>query len=220
MPSGPAASKSAHIRLATRPRAPATSMATAPAMCSGSTRRPATPTCGKSWTGTGAEAPRSDCIQRDGPRPASAILTGMAPTMSCGSTQRPATLTSGWSRTAAGPRVSISATNPLGWSPAGIGDFDHNGTADILWREGGDQPRRGVAVVEWLAEPRDGSIREQQIVLTEDRDFGRLVYASAVPAHESHPAPISYEHARLLPVRSCRIRCQPRRPDRRTVRGH
>ena len=27
------------------------------------------------------------------------------------------------------------------------------------------------------------SVREQRIVLTEDRDFGRLVYASAVPAH-------------------------------------
>ena len=27
------------------------------------------------------------------------------------------------------------------------------------------------------------SIREQRIVVTEDRDFGRLVYASAMPAH-------------------------------------
>ena len=28
-------------------------------------------------------------------------------------------------------------SHPLGWSPAGIGDFDHNGVSDILWYQAG-----------------------------------------------------------------------------------
>jgi hypothetical protein len=26
-------------------------------------------------------------------------------------------------------------SHPLGWEPAGIGDFDNNDVSDILWRE-------------------------------------------------------------------------------------
>jgi hypothetical protein len=26
-------------------------------------------------------------------------------------------------------------THPAGWTPAGVGDFNHDGTSDILWRE-------------------------------------------------------------------------------------
>ena len=63
--------------------------------------------------------------------PAISMATGR--TTSSGSTRRPARPTSGSSRTASGPRACSPARHPLGYQVAGIGDFNHDGTSDVLW---------------------------------------------------------------------------------------
>ena len=41
----------------------------------------------------------------------------------------------GWSRTASGPAASSLGAHPPGSTLAGVGDFDHNGVSDIMWRD-------------------------------------------------------------------------------------